>query len=44
VTVAPLPEVALTAFAAALAVTLAAAYWPARRASQLDPCVCFKEI
>lgn len=40
----PLPLVALTACATASLVTLAAAYWPARQASSLDPCTCFQEI
>ncbi|MBA4016283.1 MAG: ABC transporter permease [Pirellula sp.] len=44
VSVAPLPLLALVAVAAALAVTLLAAYWPARRAARLDPCTCFQEV
>jgi putative ABC transport system permease protein len=44
VSVGPLVDVAALAFAAALAVTLLAAYWPARRASKLDPCLCFREV
>ena len=44
VSVVPLVDVLATAFVAALAVTLLAAYWPARRASNLDPCLCFREV
>ena len=40
----PLPHVGILASAAALAVTLFAAYWPARQASRLDPCTCFQEV
>lgn len=43
VRVTPLIGLLATAVSATLGVTLAAAYWPARRASQLDPCICFKE-
>jgi putative ABC transport system permease protein len=42
--VAPLADVAFVAIAAAVAVALAAAWWPARLAARLDPCVCFKEV
>lgn len=34
---------ALTGTVAALGVALLASYFPARRAAQLDPCVCFQE-
>lgn len=44
VRVSPLLSVVGVAFAAAVAVTLVAAYWPARQAARLDPCTCFKEI
>jgi putative ABC transport system permease protein len=44
VAVLPLVDVAAMAFAAALAVTLLAAYWPARQAAKLDPCICFREV
>ena len=44
VEVQPLPGLSALAVAAAAAVALAAAYLPARRAAQLDPCVCFQEI
>jgi len=40
----PLVDVAAVAAAAALVVTLLAAYWPARRAAHLDPCVSFREV
>jgi len=44
VEVAPLPYLAGIAVVAATTVTLAAAFWPARRAARLDPCTCFQEI
>jgi len=44
VQISPLPHVGLLAFVAALAITLLAAYWPARQAARLDPCSCFKEV
>jgi len=44
VRVAPLPHVGLIAGVAALAITVLAAYWPARQAARLDPCVCFQEV
>jgi putative ABC transport system permease protein len=40
----PLPGLTLAAVGVALAVSLAAAYWPARRAAKIDPCLCFKEV
>ncbi len=40
----PLFDVAALAFGAALVVTLLAAYWPARQAARLDPCICFREV
>jgi putative ABC transport system permease protein len=43
VDVSPLPTVGLLAFAAALAVSIFGAYWPARQAARLDPCICFQE-
>lgn len=42
--VSPLLGTVTLAVVAALIVTLVAAYWPARRAAQLDPCTCFQEI
>jgi len=44
VAVSPLPLLAVISIGSALAVTLLAAYWPARQAARLDPCICFKEI
>jgi len=44
VTVSPLLDLVALAVLAALAVTLLAAYWPARQAAQLDPCICFQEV
>ena len=44
VTVTPLPSLVAIAICAALAVTMLAAYWPARQAASLDPCTCFKEV
>lgn len=44
VAVLPLFDVAGFAFASALAVTLLAAYWPARQAAKLDPCICFRDV
>jgi len=39
-----LPHVGIIASITALAVSLLAAYWPARQAAQLDPCTCFQEV
>jgi putative ABC transport system permease protein len=44
VAIAPLPGLLIFAAASVLAITLAAAWWPARRAARLDPCTCFREI
>ena len=44
VAVKPLPGLLCLAAGTALAITLAAAYWPARTAAKLDPCCCFQEI
>lgn len=44
VSVAPLPGLLFVAFAAALAITTLAAYWPARTAARLDPCCCFSDV
>lgn len=43
VEVAPLWPLGVAAGLGALAVTLLAAYWPARQAALLDPCTCFQE-
>lgn len=44
VTVTPLLDLLLIANAAALSITIIAAYWPARAASRLDPCCCFSDV
>jgi putative ABC transport system permease protein len=44
VKIAPLWDLTLYAVVAALIVAVTAAYWPARRAARLDPCVCFQEV
>ena len=44
VVVTPLPGLAFLAVGAATAVAVVAAYWPARQASKLDPCLCFQEV
>jgi putative ABC transport system permease protein len=44
VEVLPLPGTALLAIVAATCVSLFAAYWPARQAAKLDPCLCFQEV
>ncbi len=44
VSVMPLLDLMGLVVAVALAVTLAAAYWPARGAARLDPCSCFQEV
>lgn len=41
--VVPLVDVMGYAIVAAVVVALLAAYWPARQAARLDPCVCFRE-
>lgn len=40
----PLPGLIFVATLAAIVVTITAAYWPARSAAKLDPCICFQEI
>lgn len=44
VAVSPLWNLAGYAIAAAIALSLVAAYWPARQAARLDPCLCFREV
>jgi putative ABC transport system permease protein len=44
VAVSPLPTLALLTVGGAMLVTALAAWWPARAASHLDPCVCFQEV
>lgn len=41
--VTPMLGLTAAAVAAAIAISLAAAAWPARQAAALDPCVCFQE-
>lgn len=43
VAVSPLPTLSLVATAGAALVSTTAAWWPARSASSLDPCVCFQD-
>lgn len=44
ITVQPLPGLSVSAIAVASSLALCAAYWPARQAARLDPCVCFQEV
>jgi putative ABC transport system permease protein len=44
IVVTPLPGLIAAALAAAVAITLVAAYLPARMAAKLDPCCCFQEV
>ncbi len=44
ISVYPLPSLMLIATGTAVFVTLIASYIPARRAANLDPCICFKEV
>jgi putative ABC transport system permease protein len=44
VAITPLPDLLLIAIASALAITTAAAFWPARKAARLDPCSCFSDV
>jgi putative ABC transport system permease protein len=43
-TITPLPQLIAAAASAAILVTIGAAYWPARSAAILDPCICFQEV
>lgn len=43
-TITPLPGLTLVAIASAILVATVAAWWPARTAAKLDPCVCFQEV
>ncbi len=44
VAIQPLPGLSILAVVAASGLAIAAAYWPARQAAKLDPCVCFQEV
>jgi putative ABC transport system permease protein len=44
VVVLPLPGLAVMAVGAATLLAVMAAYWPARQAAKLDPCLCFQEV
>ena len=44
VTVLPMPLLALAAIGISVGLTLAASYFPARRAARLDPCATFQEV
>ncbi|HWL07859.1 MAG TPA: FtsX-like permease family protein [Planctomicrobium sp.] len=44
VTVSPLPATAFLAIAVATGLSLLSAWWPARKAAALDPCLCFQEV
>lgn len=44
VDVVPLPHLIGLAVGATCVLALAAAWWPARTAARLDPCICFREI
>jgi putative ABC transport system permease protein len=43
VSIRPLFGLSMTSVLVASALALFAAYWPARKGAQLDPCVCFQE-
>lgn len=44
ISVAPLPSLAALSVLVAAAVALVASYLPARRATLIDPCTCFREV
>lgn len=44
VSIQPLPVLSVLAVIAASGLAIVAAYWPARQAARLDPCVCFQEV
>lgn len=44
VTIQPLPGLSLLAIVAATLLAVFAAFLPARKAAQLDPCLCFQEV
>jgi putative ABC transport system permease protein len=43
VNVEPLFGLVALAIVITVGLTVAAAYWPARQAANLDPCLCFRE-
>lgn len=44
VAIGPIPSLSLVSLLSSLLVVLVASYLPARRAANLDPCVCFREV
>jgi putative ABC transport system permease protein len=44
VPVLPMPMLGLAAIGISVGLTLAASYFPARRAARLDPCATFQEV
>ncbi len=44
VAIQPLPGLSTLAVFSASGLAIVAAYWPARKAASLDPCVCFQEV
>ena len=44
ITVQPLPDLAALSIGVAMAVTCLAAFLPAYKAANLDPCICFQEV
>jgi putative ABC transport system permease protein len=44
IVVEPVPSLAAVSLLLAAAVALVASYPPARRASLIDPCICFREV
>ena len=44
VPVLPMPLLALASIGISVSLTIAASYFPARRAARLDPCATFQEI